>query len=739
MNDDNNLLTDAKEDADVIRTLAGAGGREFALFLGAGCSVTSGVMAAGGLIAQWKPQYCHSRRVTQAQMEAWLAEQPNAYSALFEALFDDARQRQQFLMPLIEAGEPGWGYLYLATLIAQQNRFNVIFTTNFDDLVNDALSEFANYNPVVCAADSQVSTISAMTDRAKVIKLHGDYLFEQLKNTEAELARLDPNMEAKLRQFASLCGLVVLGYSGLDRSIMDVLGALLAQEGNFPRGVWWGVRRAEAEISVDVAKLAREHPGRFRLFLLDGFDEFMADLHAALKCALPAQILDPFAAHRATMHQLLEKAPKRDDGTPAHTYIRGHSAALERALGSPMAKASGVDELSLLQAQLALGRRDHENAVKFAEDYLRSHPDDPDALTTLGDALELQAEVLADPKLKPRAEKCWLAALDADPNHLAPRQRLMRFYRYSHRFADAIAQAEFIAAAAPADRMTRYNLAYLYMSSGRLKEAQTALDALIAGSPEDAELHEMRATVLQQRGLVPEAIEAYRKAVALMPGSARLHFQYANALALVGQLDAAGNEFQQAVHLEPENLAFRFQIATFYWGMQKPVLALPHVEEAARLEPDSREALGWLGQIYMGLGDPAKAWAATEKALAITPDDTRLMVNAGTILAHLNRLPEAETYLRDACMKSPTLPAPYIQLCLLLRMQGRMQECNQELFKLQQVNPQAAQMLQMQLMQAQPQNAWGQAAPWPAGQQPGAGGPGAEPGKPQDIWSRLFG
>ena len=735
MNDDANLLAAAKEDVDVIRTLAQAGKREFALFLGAGCSVTSGITSANGLIAQWKPQYCRSRRVSEAEMEEWLAKQPNAYSALFEALFDDASQRQQFLVPLIEAGSPGWGYLYLATLIALKDRFNVIFTTNFDDLVNDALTEFASYNPVVCAADSQVGTISVMTDRAKVIKLHGDYLFEQLKNTEAELARLDPNMEAKFRQFASLCGLVVLGYSGCDRSIMDVLGALLAEERSFPRGVWWAVRRAESEISPQVAKLAREHPGRFRLFMVEGFDEFMADLHAATGCDLPAQISDPFAVHRASMERLLEKAPKQAGNQAAHAYILKHSEALGKALGSPMAKASGVEELALLQAQLALGRRDHENAVKFAEDYLRSHPGNADALTTLGDALELQAEMLSNPKLKTRAEKCWLDAIEADANYVAPRQRLMRLYRFTQRFADAITHAEFVAAAAPADRMTRYNLAYLYMASGRLKDAQTAIDALLAESPDDAELHEMRAGVLQQRGLVPEAIEEYRKSVALMPGNARLHFQYANALAAVGQMDAAGNEFQQAIHLEPGNLAFRFQIATFFWGMQKPVLALPHIEEAARLEPDSREALGWLGQIYMGLGDPVKAWAATERAIAITPDDTRLLLNAGMILVHLNRLPEAEMHLRNACMKNPTLPAPYMQLCMLLRMQGRMQECHQELFKLQQLNPQAAQMLQMQLMQTQPQTVLGQAAQWFQGQQPAPGGEG----KPQDIWSRLFG
>ena len=602
----------------------------------------------------------------------------------------------------------------------------MIFTTNFDDLVNVSLTEFVNYTPVVCAADSQVHTISVMTDRAKVIKLHGDYLFEQLKNTQSELACLDPNMDAKFRQFASLCGLVVLGYSGCDRSIMDVLDSLLEDETNFPRNIWWGVRRGTTILGDYVVRLASRHPARFRLFMFDGFDEFMANLHKVSGCVLPQQITAPYTAHREAMLKLQARAPERKtEASAAQDYILKHSEVLQQALDSPMAQASGVDDMAQLQAQLALGRRDAENAVKYAGDYLQSHPQSVEALTTLGDALDLQGEILSSPKHKSRAERYWLEAIELDPDYLAPRQRLMRLYRSALRFTDAISQAESIAAAAPADRMTRRHLAGLYVEVGRSKDALTLIDSLLAESPDDAELQLMRGGVLQQRGLIPEALEAYRKAVSLLPTNARLHFQYGNALAGVGRQDEAGNEFQQAIHLEPENLAFRFQIVTHYWGMQKPILALPHAEEAARLEPDSREALGWLGQIYMGLGDPQKAWNATEKAIALSPDDNRLLVNAGMILMNLNRFQEAETHLRNACAKNPTVAAGYMQLCQLLRMQGRMQEMNQEFFKLQQINPQAAQMLQMQLMQP-PQNSWGPPSP-------------QDSDKPQDFWSRLFG
>lgn len=709
-----------KRDTEVIGLLKGVGGREFALFLGAGCSITSGIKSGEQLVREWKAEYANRPNLSAEKVEEWAAGQENEYAALFEACYDSPRRRQQYLSPIIEAAKPGWGYLYLATLVAQQNRFNVIFTTNFDDLLNKALTEFANYTAVVCAADSQVGTLDAMTDRAKVIKLHGDYLFEQLKNTKEELSALDPNMAAKFREFSSNRGLIVLGYSGGDASIMNLLEELLAEPKPFPRNVWWGVRRG-VEPHARVEQLARQYPNRVRVFEFVGFDEFMADLHAALECGLPAFITEPFAAHRAEMEQLVKKAVPRenDEVIPARTYILEHSRRLRQALNVP-----------LLQAQLALGRRDHAQAVTFATENLAAHPGDAEALTTLGDALDLEGDATADAKLKARAEKCWLEAVEADPSYFTPRQRLLRFYRVAHRFPEAIAQAEALVAASAADAMTRQMLAHLYLSTGRLREAQTGVDALLAERPSDGELWEMRGSVMQQRGFIPEAIEAYRRAVACMPRQARLHFGLASVLALVGKRDEAVGAFEQAVLLEPANVAFRLQLVNFYCGMGRPILALPHAEEAARLEPDSREALGWLGQAHMALNDAPRAWDATERALALTPDDPRLLVNAGIILDQLGRWGEAEQRLRQAVALARTLPEPYIMLCSLLHRQGRRAECNQEFMRLQQIDPQKAQVLNMQLMQMPPGGAGGP-PPLPSAQTGG--------GAAQEIWSKLFG
>ena len=210
---------------------------------------------------------------------------------LFEELFPDQRARQKYIEPKVEAAFPSWSYLYLANII-YEGHFNVVFTTNFDDLINGALTIYLGYNAVVCAADSEVASINISTERAKIIKLHGDYLFKRLRNTAEELEQLDPNMESKFEEFARQCGLVVVGYAGRDRSVMRVLEVLLKDDNTFPSGIYWALRPNE-EPAPGVQRLATEFAKRFHLFYCPDFDTAMVRLHMGSNLNCPGRSCSP--------------------------------------------------------------------------------------------------------------------------------------------------------------------------------------------------------------------------------------------------------------------------------------------------------------------------------------------------------------------------------------------------------------------------------------------------------------
>ncbi|HCI6152647.1 TPA: SIR2 family protein, partial [Klebsiella variicola subsp. variicola] len=164
----------------------------------------------------------------------------------------------------------------------------------FDDLINEACYTFSNnLRPVVCAHDSSIKNIRLTSNRPKIIKLHGDFLFDDIKNTIRELESLEDNMRTKFRQYANEFGMIVVGYAGNDRSIMDTLNTLLHSDNTFPHGIYWCVRK-DTIMPEELKNLAR-FP-RFHLIEIEGFDELMAEIHHELGYSLQEEVADPYSA-----------------------------------------------------------------------------------------------------------------------------------------------------------------------------------------------------------------------------------------------------------------------------------------------------------------------------------------------------------------------------------------------------------------------------------------------------------
>ena len=257
----------------------------YTLLLGAGCSVTSGVSTGVDLIKQWKNEIYSSENYENLSEEDFWKEQfqwydsRNPYSSLFQKKYDLPRQRRIFVENEVAGKNPAIGYAYLIKLI-ENNYFNTIFTTNFDDLINEAFYRFSSQRPIVCAHDSSISSITVTSKRPKIIKLHGDYLFDDIKSTLRETESLNDNMKAKFIEFAKDHGLIVIGYAGNDRSVMDILSMLLQKEDYYKHGIYWCIREGDDNISDELRQLLWKD--RVYYVRISGFDELMAELNLLL-------------------------------------------------------------------------------------------------------------------------------------------------------------------------------------------------------------------------------------------------------------------------------------------------------------------------------------------------------------------------------------------------------------------------------------------------------------------------
>ena len=352
----------------------------FALLLGAGASKTSNVDTAAEMIDNWRQIMVGAAAPDDVQ--PWLNDQPwygheDEYSMLFECVYDQPAQRRVYVEECVKDAHPTWGYAYLTNFLTH-HYFDVVFTTNFDDLINEACYLYSEgLRPIVAAHDSAIQSIRVTAGRPKIIKLHGDFLYDNIKNTLAELETLEDNTKRKLHQFAQEYGLVVIGYSGRDRSVMDTLDVLLRDGDNYKQGIYWCLRHGE-EPSRRLQSLLRRD--RVYLVRIDGFDEFFADLHEKTGTSLPKAIAHPFEIARERA-DLFVKIPSALD---LHPVIQEH----KKALLTSIAEDTPVLPLTM-QASILGSRGLFDDAILLWEKAFDQEPEDKGLAFRYADTLAL--------------------------------------------------------------------------------------------------------------------------------------------------------------------------------------------------------------------------------------------------------------------------------------------------------------------------------------------------------------
>jgi len=343
----------------------------FTVLLGAGASKSSKVKTASEMITEWRRDYDDIHGEGKARDNHWYG-RPEEYSVLFESLYDQPSQRREYIESCLEGSSPSLGYIFLMNLL-RKNAFNTVFTTNFDDLLNESCYNFSSeVRPIVCAHDSSVKNIRITTKRPKIIKLHGDFLFDSIKNTSRELETLEANMREKFRQFAPEFGMIVIGYAGNDRSVMDTISSLLRSEGNFPHGIYWchreGREGEEKKLSCYVDEL-RRHPN-FHTVAIKGFDEFMEDVNDELELSLPDEISDPLNALHKKFNGLL-RSTETHEGNLHPAILRTVTTLSEKIQPNEGSNSDDLPEIFDLTlkvpfqfvADIALNVGDYDKAI----------------------------------------------------------------------------------------------------------------------------------------------------------------------------------------------------------------------------------------------------------------------------------------------------------------------------------------------------------------------------------------
>lgn len=202
----------------------------YALLLGAGISIASGVKTGWGVVkdivgkvaAVRDPDNANARAAAMADPEKWWeanTSEPLGYSALLAAAAPKPASRQAMLAEYFEPEEgqddskgPTAAHRAIAQLV-KRGSIRVILTTNFDRLTERALQE-VGISPQVVSRPDQIKGIKPLAhSQVTVIKLHGDYADLEQRNTVDELETYPDELQQLLERVLDEYGLIVCGWS----------------------------------------------------------------------------------------------------------------------------------------------------------------------------------------------------------------------------------------------------------------------------------------------------------------------------------------------------------------------------------------------------------------------------------------------------------------------------------------------------------------------------------------------
>ena len=266
-------------------------------FIGAGASISSGVKSAYDCIWEWKRQIFissnpgleklfpdGSSHAAQLKIQLWLDAQgrypkrdtPGEYSFYANEAFPILSTRKSFFQTISKDAKPSAGY-HLLCLLARDRVIRKIWTTNFDHLVAKASASY-NLTPIEIGLDSTHRVDRVSTEGELLINaLHGDYRYDQLKNTEAELQTQDSTLKRKFIEDTGSSHVIVVGFSGSDESIMEAFREAYSSSGQ-GRLYWCGYGDKPSPSVVALLEAAKVANREAYYVPTNGFDDLMMRL-----------------------------------------------------------------------------------------------------------------------------------------------------------------------------------------------------------------------------------------------------------------------------------------------------------------------------------------------------------------------------------------------------------------------------------------------------------------------------
>lgn len=602
--------------------------RQFAFILGAGASFTSGIPTGQHLAQKWLKDL-HLRECADGRsLDEWIAQcgvgdggltlqtAAEHYPQIFERRFEGDREAGYAeLESAMEGKSPSLGYSLLAEII-QHTRHKVVVTTNFDNLVADALAMHAHQSPLVVAHESLAGFVRPQLRRPLVAKIHRDLYLHPI-NDLAGVSTMEQGWKIALKKLFQYFTPIVVGYGGNDGSLMDMLMGL--EQGDIAGRMIWCYREGSPP-PAKVRSVLNKHRGL--LVKVPGFDEFMLQLAAKL-----VTDFDVAAIAERTANLGQERADRYRDQASKLRESSARGSPAEQRAGAVITESVRSGQSWWAWEIKAIAEPDFSKRDFIYQEGIKHFPNSAELVGNY-------ANFLADERMDfDAAEAMYKKALKLDSNSAHITGNYASFLEDQRKDYDA-AEVMYKRAIKLDPRDARVTSNYAIFLVDQRKDYDTAekmYKKALDIDPNSADITGNYASFLEDQRKDSGAAEAmYKRALELDPSNTRNTGNY--AIFLTDQhkdYDAAEAMYKKALALDPSHAVITGYYASFLEDHRRDHdMAEAMYKKALELDSSNANNSGYYASF---LADRRKDYEAAEamykKALDLDPNHVNNVAN----------------------------------------------------------------------------------------------------------------
>ncbi len=540
---------------------------EYIFFLGAGCSKSSGIPLASELAEQW-----YSELKIQKMKFDKFNEKHNIsnktkvdygkyYFEIFEELFPTPLMQQKEIQRITndEKVNPSLGYYVLASLM-QYPPFNTIVTTNFDNLIQDALIYSGNKRALVITHQDLAQFIKR-DNTPLITKIHGDAHMHPFNN-KGDTKNIPDILKGAIQGLFINAKVICIGYGGNDESIADLLEGcnridqVYWLNNSEPKEVklskWWDNISTKTYINeYDFDKIMNLIKSKFNIEAPD-FDKIAKKLQDSYNCALEEEIEE--------IEQIEDK-----DKTFLDYFLLGNTylskEKYDKAIES-YEKAIAInpkkDETYYNMGNAYVEQGEYDKAIESYEKAIEINPKDDESYCNMGIAYVKQGEY-------DKAIESYEKAIEINPKRDETYYNMGIAYVEQGEYDKAIESYEKAIEINPKRDETYYNMGNAYGEQGEYDKAIESYEKAIEINPKDDETYYNMGIAYVKQGEYDKAIESYEKAIEINPKDDETYYNMGNAYGEQGEYDKAIESYEKAIEINPKkdeayNNLFELQI-----------------------------------------------------------------------------------------------------------------------------------------------------------------------------------